>query len=391
MSNTSNSYPGVLTFYSGKGGAGKTTIAYNLGRELMAAGKKVLFVDWDGGQASLSALAGINVAELQYGIYEALQESILSGVPDTRSPQFRQMLAKIVKCVRWLGAEKKSAILANNLELAALESDLADFPGREHVLGQFLSFFAPRFDYILIDPPPSRGLLTVNALTAAHWLIIPVVPSSLDFQSLASMLSHPKFLPRITGRNWGEEMRRLALDSSIWYKLTPFRQAAEQQAQLDCSASDAEETGEFLKGFEYHPLKTELRYPNPGLKIVAVIPNMYEPGIADSREVLQKLSAIFGPLPARETVLTGEAAGSAGRYLAPQGQGILMPPIPFSGTYRRGYGQRLAGSAGEQRYEPALAAHELDRRQKPAWNYIVEYLIDRTGRDFQKKELGDAI
>jgi len=391
-----SSPPQIIALYGGKGGAGKTTCTYNLGLALVQAGKSVLFVDWDGGQASLSALAGVDVIRLKYGLYEAIQDSVLAGIPNPQSqrPAFQEMLGRVVACVKWLGPERKAAILANNLQLASLESELTDVPNREFVLKQFLGLLSKRFDFVLIDCPANRGLLSINALTAANWLILPIEASGLGFQATGTMLSHPKFLPRITGRNWTEEMVRLGLNAEKWHELAPistYRERRGVQVQTASQIQDnggrqsqsegtgAAGAGEFLDALmdEAAAQQSEeplVRYPNPALRIVSVIPTRYNPEMADARHTLASLVGIFGPAPQR-----GDPSDPM-RFVEVEGPGLLTPPIPYSGSYQRGLGMRLAEKDDEKRFQPAQAAHELNRRHKPVWDYIAQDLINKAER-----------
>jgi chromosome partitioning protein len=205
----------IATLYSGKGGSGKTTSTFHLAAALVAKGYSVLMVDWDGGQASLSAMANVDVTGLEYGLYEAIRTMLdnetlwLSGGSGSNPAQQQDLRALLGKTSQVVKEEdRRFAIIGNNLELAALESELSDMTGREYVLQKFLARYSPRFDFTLIDPPANRGLLAVNALTASHSLLLPVEASSIGFQATCSMLSHNKFLPRITGRSWTEEMGR---------------------------------------------------------------------------------------------------------------------------------------------------------------------------------------
>src|SRR5665647_658671 len=138
-----------------KGGVGKTTTVFNLGVALRRLGRRVLLVDLDP-QAALSASAGISVAHLTTSIYQALLDDSMDPVP-------------II-----LEAASGVDILPATIDLAAAEIELVNMTLRELVLKDVLAKIRNRYDHILIDCPPSLGLLTVNALAAADQVIIPL-------------------------------------------------------------------------------------------------------------------------------------------------------------------------------------------------------------------------
>jgi chromosome partitioning protein len=138
-----------------KGGVGKTTTAINLGAALVERGRKVLLVDMDP-QGALSAGLGVDPLSLKETIYDAL-----------RTPRFD--LSRVV-----IATETGCDLIPANIDLAASEIELVSEPGRERILKEKLTPVMERYDYILIDCPPSLSLLTLNALAAASGVIIPV-------------------------------------------------------------------------------------------------------------------------------------------------------------------------------------------------------------------------
>jgi cellulose biosynthesis protein BcsQ len=402
----------IATLYAGKGGSGKTTTTFHLAAALLAKGYRVLLVDWDGGQASLTAMAGVDPGSLQYGLYEAINvmldnESLwLSGGGTSPSHQqaLRGLLAKTSQSLRWLGLalgqgqvvsekDKRFAIIGNNLELASLETELSDMTGREYVLKKFLARYAPQFDFTLIDPPANRGLLTVNALTASDTLILPVETNSLSFQATCSMLAHPRFLEKITGRNWEEEMRRMLISSEAWNanalylagkKPASFTSLADHDEHEDGEsegnddndtnqhnrnheATDADDglfgTGDIINGGQGGAMSlllgqavSAVHYPNSKLTISAVIPTRYDHNRADNRDVLTRLEAIFGKTPANG------------------GRGRLMMPVPDSGTYQRSF------TTG------AVAQKVDSKRHGPIWNYTASYVAAFAAHLLQKQQ-----
>lgn len=138
-----------------KGGVGKTTTAINLSAALAERGHRVLLVDLDP-QGALTAGVGQNPLALGRTIYDVLRDgqSRLSDVIQT-SPAGLDLVPA-------------------NIDLAASEIELASEPGRERILAEKLLPVLDRYDFVLIDCPPSLGLLTLNALTAATDVLIPV-------------------------------------------------------------------------------------------------------------------------------------------------------------------------------------------------------------------------
>jgi len=147
----------VIAMCNQKGGVGKTTTTINLGAALVETGRRVLLVDFDP-QGSLSIGLGINPHTLEHSVYDLLIPRGGVGVDDV-------IVASNVD-----GLD----ILPANIDLSAAEVQLVSEVGREQALGRVLSGVKGRYDIILIDCAPSLGLLTINALTAASRVIIPL-------------------------------------------------------------------------------------------------------------------------------------------------------------------------------------------------------------------------
>jgi chromosome partitioning protein len=173
----------VIAFCNQKGGVGKTTTTASLGVCLADMGYQVLLVDLDP-QANLSLGLGIDVYTLERSVYNVLQhpEDGLADVirrldfPPPSPPHFLPPLT--------LGGDRGGSvstppntsldILPSTLDLTAAELELAGKYGREWLLKEALDPVRDPYDFILIDAPPSLGLFTLNALTAATEVIIPV-------------------------------------------------------------------------------------------------------------------------------------------------------------------------------------------------------------------------
>jgi chromosome partitioning protein len=146
----------IYTLVNQKGGVGKTTTAINLGAYLASLGQRVLLVDLDP-QANATSCLGVEKQTVKGGTYEALLRQDTSGQLILHNPKL------------------KLSLLPSSSELAGAEVELVALDERESRLKNALHSAADRYDYILIDCPPSLGLLTLNGLVAAaNGLLIPV-------------------------------------------------------------------------------------------------------------------------------------------------------------------------------------------------------------------------
>ena len=152
----------VLALANQKGGVAKTTTTLNLGVGLHDLGARVLAIDLDP-QSNLSMSQGIDVESLGVGMYH-----VLTG---------RAALSEIVET-------REIDIAPAGIELAGAELALSAMIGRERALERALR---PLYDYILIDTPPSLGLLTINAMVAADGIVVPVQCEYLSLRGLAQL------------------------------------------------------------------------------------------------------------------------------------------------------------------------------------------------------------
>jgi chromosome partitioning protein len=163
----------VYAIANQKGGVGKTTTAINLATYLAAAGRKVLLVDMDP-QANTSSGIGVFKQIRQHTIYDLLvQEQDEVSIFDVIVPTPRRELV----------------VAPTTVDLAAAEVELVNVLAREHRLRQVLEPIRKRCDYIIIDCPPSLGLLTINALVAADGVVIPIQCEYLALEGLSQLLN----------------------------------------------------------------------------------------------------------------------------------------------------------------------------------------------------------
>jgi len=151
-----------------KGGVGKTATAANLGAALCTRGKRVLLIDLDP-QGHLTAHFGLEAAAKGTGVYEALTQSLnLAAAMHAAAPNL--------------------TVIPSGIDLAAAEVELVSVVGREVILRDMLAERDWPFDFVVIDCPPSLGILTLNALCAATRVIIPVQPHFLALQGVGRLL-----------------------------------------------------------------------------------------------------------------------------------------------------------------------------------------------------------
>ena len=152
-----------------KGGVGKTTTAVNLAASLAAAEKRTLLVDCDP-QANATTGMGIDKQDLDATLYHGLIGSA-AGESLLQPTEIRAL-----------------QMIPSNVELIGFEVEMMDTTGRESVLRTFLAGLKDRFDYILLDCPPSLSLLTVNAMTAADAMLIPLQCEFYALEGLSQLL-----------------------------------------------------------------------------------------------------------------------------------------------------------------------------------------------------------
>lgn len=154
----------VISISNHKGGVGKTTSTINIGAGLNKLGRSVLLIDLDP-QANLSQSLGIT--EPERTIYGALRG------------EYKLQPTEVVKGLH---------VIPSTLDLSGAEVELSGEAGREYILRELIEPLRASYDYILIDCPPSLGLLTINALTASDKILIPLQAQYLALQGLTKLI-----------------------------------------------------------------------------------------------------------------------------------------------------------------------------------------------------------
>jgi chromosome partitioning protein len=159
----------IISIVNQKGGVGKTTTAVNLSAYLAHLGKEVLMIDIDP-QANATSGIGINHHELPHGVYEAIigQQPFHSVIKRTMHDRFK--------------------VAPSTIALAGAGVELVGLDDREFRLARAIREVAEEYDYVIIDGPPSLGLLTVNSLVAADEVLIPIQSEYYALEGLSQLL-----------------------------------------------------------------------------------------------------------------------------------------------------------------------------------------------------------
>ena len=172
----------IIAIANQKGGVGKTTTSVNLAASLGVLEKKVLLIDADP-QANATSGLGIDVESVELGTYQLFDPATRpeDAIIKTQSPNLD--------------------IIPAHIDLVAIEIELVDQEEREYMLKKAISHFRDSYDYVLIDCAPSLGLLTLNALTAADSVIIPIQCESFALEGLGKLLNTIKSVQKIHNKN----------------------------------------------------------------------------------------------------------------------------------------------------------------------------------------------
>ncbi|NLM24854.1 MAG: ParA family protein [Firmicutes bacterium] len=160
----------IISIVNQKGGVGKSTTAVNLGAYLALAGKRVLLFDIDP-QGNASSGVGVDKSKIERCVYSAIIEG--------------ERMERVIQPTAIQGFDVAPA----TIELAGAEIELVSIMSREFRLKKALDTIADQYDYILIDAPPSLGLLTINALTASNSVLVPIQCEYYALEGLSQLVS----------------------------------------------------------------------------------------------------------------------------------------------------------------------------------------------------------
>lgn len=269
-----------------KGGVGKTTTAVNLSAALAESGLRVCVIDLDP-QAHASLHLGISVVDQQINIYDVLCGD--ASIDDAR---------------RWV--TPNLAVVPAHLDLAAAEMELASEVGREVILRDKLDLDSEEFDFLILDCPPSLGVLTLNALTSVDEVFLPLQPHFLALHGLSKLLRTIQIVAkrlnpglRLTGvvlcmyesstrlaaevtRDVDEFLRAQSSGSSVWAGAKFFETRVRRNIRL----AEAPSFGQSILEYASNSHGAE-DYRHLAREVLGLSPSMSDEVAAIAREELQ--------------------------------------------------------------------------------------------------------
>lgn len=230
----------IIAFVNQKGGVAKTTSAVNIGAGLAIKDKRVLLIDLDP-QGNLTASLGINVIDLDHTIYEVLKgDCTISQATVSVNHSYH--------------------VVPSDIRLSGAEIELGGQAGREMILKEALAPVVGRYDYILIDCPPSLSLLTLNALTAAKEMFIPLQTEYLALHGMAQLIKTTEIVKsrlnpelEITGIIGTLYDRRKSLNRDVIKKIKAYFPDKLFKTHIRNNVAIAEAQGFGIDIFQYKP------------------------------------------------------------------------------------------------------------------------------------------